>query len=82
MPGHSVFVKGGSKEDGGVGRGEAGKVYFAYSTYARGGEGLIGTVIWLDMTPLGRQEGSVKGADGVGYKRRAEYTEKDIGKNV
>ncbi|KPI44010.1 uncharacterized protein AB675_6374 [Cyphellophora attinorum] len=79
QPGHSVFVLGG--ENRGVGIGEEGKVYHSYSTYGRGGEEVMGTLRWLDMTPLGRQDGSVDGADGVGYLRRGEYTERDIGKN-
>lgn len=71
QPGTSVFVKGG------LGIGEEGKVYHTYSTYARGGEAQIGTLLWLDMTPLGRQDG-VKGIGGLGYKRRDEYTEEDL----
>jgi len=71
QPGHSVFVKGG------LGVGDEGKIYHTYSTYARGGEGQIGTLMWLDMTPLGRQDG-MDGVLGLGYKRRDEYTEKDL----
>lgn len=79
-PGLSVFVLGGDRSEGGIGRGgEAGKVYYAYSAYARGGEEVITTVKWLDFTPLGRQDGELKGAKGVGFKRRYEYTPEDIG---
>jgi len=31
--------------------------FHTYSTYARGGDLLIGTYNYLDLTPLGRQEG-------------------------
>ena len=80
QPGHSVFVRGGDVQEGGVGKGgEAGKVYYAYSTYARGGEDAMTTLRWLDWTPLGRQDGQLEGANGVGYKRRHEYTTEEIG---
>lgn len=71
QPGTSVFVKGG------LGIGEEGKVYHTYSTYARGGEAQIGTLLWLDMTPLGRQDGA-NGIGGLGYKRRDEYDDGDL----
>lgn len=45
LPGLSVFLRDG------VG------VFHTYSTYARGGDLLIGTYNYLDLTPLGRQEG-------------------------
>ena len=81
QPGHSVFVLGGEQKDGGVGKGgEPGKVYYAYSTYARGGEDAMTTLKWLDWTPLGRQDGKLEGATGVGYKRRGEYKPEEIGK--
>ena len=54
-PGMSSFVL-----DGGV-------VYHAYSTYARGLDGLWGMYQWLDRAPLGRNE------DGIWWKRRDEY---------
>lgn len=80
QPGHSVFVLGGDAKEGGVGKGgDAGKVYYSYSTYARGGEDAMATIRWLDWTPLGRQDGQLEGADGVGYKRRTEYKPEDIG---
>ena len=76
QPGHSVFVLGGKGEDR-VGVGEGGKVYHSYSVYARGGELTINTLTWLDMTPLGRQDG-INGLGGLGYKRHDEYTEGDL----
>ncbi|KIX02173.1 uncharacterized protein Z518_08112 [Rhinocladiella mackenziei CBS 650.93] len=72
QPGHSVFIVGGR-----LGVGEEGKVYHSYSTYSRGGEQIINTLSWLDMTPLGRQDG-VNGVGGLGYKRHDEYTEEDL----
>jgi predicted dithiol-disulfide oxidoreductase (DUF899 family) len=74
QPGTSVFIAGGNEA---LGVGEKGKVYHSYSTYARGGEHLIGTMSWLDMTPLGRQDGK-SGVGGLGYKRHDEYTESDL----
>jgi predicted dithiol-disulfide oxidoreductase (DUF899 family) len=46
---------------------DAGIVYHAYSTYARGLDGLWGMYQWLDRTPMGRNE-----AD-VWWRRRDEY---------
>jgi predicted dithiol-disulfide oxidoreductase (DUF899 family) len=43
QPGASVFVRDGND------------VYHTYSSYARGGDILIGTFNYLDLTPLGRQ---------------------------
>ena len=76
QPGHSIFLLGGKGEDR-VGVGEEGKVYHSYSSYARGGEPIINTFAWLDMTPLGRQDG-INGVFGLGYKRHDEYTESDL----
>jgi predicted dithiol-disulfide oxidoreductase (DUF899 family) len=45
QPGQSVFLREGET------------VYHTYSAYARGGDHLIGTYNWLDLTPLGRQDG-------------------------
>ncbi len=45
LPGLSVFLREGND------------VFHTYSTYARGGDLLIGTYNYLDLTPLGRQEG-------------------------
>ncbi|KAJ9612557.1 hypothetical protein H2200_004154 [Cladophialophora chaetospira] len=73
QPGHSVFIAGGKL----TGIGEKGKIYHSYSSYARGGEPIINTLTWLDMTPLGRQDG-VSGAEGLGFKRHDEYTEEDL----
>ncbi len=33
-----------------------GEIFHTYSQYARGGEAMIGTYSWLDITPKGRQE--------------------------
>jgi predicted dithiol-disulfide oxidoreductase (DUF899 family) len=43
QPGVSVFRRDGND------------VYHTYSSYARGGDTLIGTFNYLDLTPLGRQ---------------------------
>ena len=48
---------------------DEGKVYHTYSTYARGAEELIGTLMILDRAPLGRNES--KTMDFV--KRHDEY---------
>jgi predicted dithiol-disulfide oxidoreductase (DUF899 family) len=45
QPGASVFLRDGDR------------VFHAYSTYGRGLDLLDGTSNWLDLTPLGRQEG-------------------------
>lgn len=44
MPGHSVFLRDGDQ------------IFHTYSNYARGGDVLIGTYNYLDLTPYGRQE--------------------------
>ena len=54
-PGMSTFVL------------EDGVVYHAYSTYARGLDGLWGMYQWLDRAPRGRNE------DGVWWRRHDEY---------
>jgi predicted dithiol-disulfide oxidoreductase (DUF899 family) len=46
---------------------EDGVVYHAYSTYARGLDGLWGAYQWLDRAPYGRNE------TGVWWKRHDEY---------
>jgi predicted dithiol-disulfide oxidoreductase (DUF899 family) len=46
---------------------EDGVIYHAYSTYARGLDGLWGAYQWLDRAPLGRNE------TGVWWKRHDEY---------
>jgi predicted dithiol-disulfide oxidoreductase (DUF899 family) len=43
-------------------------VYHAYSTYARGVDGIWGAYQWLDRAPKGRNE------TGVWWKRHDEYT--------
>jgi predicted dithiol-disulfide oxidoreductase (DUF899 family) len=58
LPGLSVFY-----------RNEAGEVFHTYSSYARGNEEAIGTFIYLDITPKGRNE--VEIMDWV--KRHDEY---------
>jgi predicted dithiol-disulfide oxidoreductase (DUF899 family) len=45
LPGLSVFY-----------RDAAGEVFHTYSSYARGAEELLGTYMWLDLTPKGRNE--------------------------
>jgi predicted dithiol-disulfide oxidoreductase (DUF899 family) len=54
-PGMSTFVL------------EDGVVYHAYSTYARGLDGLWGMYQWLDRAPRGRNE------TGVWWRRHDEY---------
>jgi predicted dithiol-disulfide oxidoreductase (DUF899 family) len=54
-PGMSAFVL------------EDGVVYHAYSTYARGLDGLWGAYQWLDRAPMGRNE------KGVWWRRHDEY---------
>lgn len=48
MPGFSVFY-----------RNAAGEIFHSYSTYARGGDLLIGAYNFLDMTPKGRNEDTI-----------------------
>jgi predicted dithiol-disulfide oxidoreductase (DUF899 family) len=45
QPGVSVFLRDGDN------------VFHTYSTFARGAENLVSTINFLDLTPLGRQEG-------------------------
>jgi len=45
LPGFSVFYKN-----------ENGEIFHTYSSYGRGNEETIGAFMWLDMTPLGRNE--------------------------
>lgn len=59
-PGVSTFVL-----DDGV-------VYHAYSTYARGVDGVWGMYQWLDRAPKGRNE------TGVWWRRHDEYDKKDM----
>jgi predicted dithiol-disulfide oxidoreductase (DUF899 family) len=55
LPGMSSFVLDG------------GEVFHAYSTFARGLDGLWGAYQWLDRAPLGRNE------SGPWWRRRDEY---------
>jgi predicted dithiol-disulfide oxidoreductase (DUF899 family) len=48
LPGTSVFAKD-----------ETGQVFHTYSSYARGGDLLLGAYNWLDLTPKGRNETSI-----------------------
>lgn len=58
-PGVSVFYKD-----------DRGEVFNTYSSYARGGDILIGTYNWLDLTPKGRNE---DGNMGSWMKRHDQY---------
>jgi predicted dithiol-disulfide oxidoreductase (DUF899 family) len=58
-PGMSTFVL------------EDGVIYHAYSTYARGLDGLWGAYQWLDRAPKGRNE------PGILWKRHDEYKNQD-----
>lgn len=58
LPGVSVFYKD-----------ERGQVFHTYSSYARGNEEIVGTFVYLDMTPKGRNESEIM--DWV--KRNDEY---------
>ena len=48
LPGLSAFY-----------RNEAGEVFHTYSSYARGGEEMVGTMMILDRAPKGRNEGTI-----------------------
>jgi predicted dithiol-disulfide oxidoreductase (DUF899 family) len=61
LPGISVFVKN-----------KAGEVFHTYSSYARGGDILIGTHNFLDLTPKGRNESEI-----MGWVRRHDEYESD-----
>ena len=37
---------------------EAGQIFHTYSSYARGGEAVLGAYRWLDLAPKGRNETS------------------------
>jgi predicted dithiol-disulfide oxidoreductase (DUF899 family) len=66
-PGISAFLRDGDE------------VFHTYSTYARGGDPLLGTYVWLDLTALGRQEdweepkGRADGPFMSWVKRHDEY---------
>jgi predicted dithiol-disulfide oxidoreductase (DUF899 family) len=71
--GVSVFLRDGSE------------VFHTYSSYARGGEVLIGTYTYLDLTPLGRQEdweqpaGRSDGPPMSWVRRHDEYDGQPVG---
>lgn len=58
LPGFSSFI-----------RDEAGEVFHTYSSYARGGEEMLGTLMLLDRAPKGRNESSTLSF----VKRHDEY---------
>src|SRR3981189_3152731 len=58
LPGLSAFCKD-----------EAGDIFHTYSSYARGPEELIGTLMILDRPPKGRKEGTIMISSG----RHDEY---------
>lgn len=53
QPGWSVFYKN-----------ERGEIFHTYSTYARGNEEIASTLMLLDMTPLGRNDGATGNMSG------------------
>jgi predicted dithiol-disulfide oxidoreductase (DUF899 family) len=67
MPGISVFVRDGNQ------------IFHTYSSYARGLQVLDGTLMYLDLTPLGRQdywekpEGRANSKAGAWWRRHDEY---------
>lgn len=60
LPGYSVFA-----------RDEEGRVYHCYSSYARGNEEVLTAFMYLDMTPLGRNEAGTMSW----VRRHDEYAE-------
>jgi len=61
QPGISVFY-----------RDKTGDIFHTYSSYARGGDLLLGAYNYLDLTPLGRQEEKGHGMDWVRHHDRYE----------
>lgn len=55
-------------------RDEDGSLYHTYSSYARAGEDLIGAYRFLDLAPLGRNEGEA-GSMMAWMRRHDEYTD-------
>jgi predicted dithiol-disulfide oxidoreductase (DUF899 family) len=53
LPGLSVFLREGES------------IYHTYGAYARGGDHLMAAYNWLDLTPLGRQDGAEYTMDWV-----------------
>ncbi len=72
LPGTSVFLRDGES------------VYHTYSSYARGGDALLGTYQYLDLTPHGRQEeweepeGRSDGPMMSWLRRHDEYEKKPV----
>jgi predicted dithiol-disulfide oxidoreductase (DUF899 family) len=66
QPGISVFYKDTSDND---------KIYHTYSSYARGGDLLIGTYNYLDLTPKGRNEINPNHIDWV--RHHDKYDDRD-----
>jgi predicted dithiol-disulfide oxidoreductase (DUF899 family) len=63
LHGSSVFIKDSD-----------GAIYHTYSAYARGDERSLGTYMWLDITPNGRNEG--KGGNLTNWvKRHDQYSD-------
>jgi predicted dithiol-disulfide oxidoreductase (DUF899 family) len=62
LHGTSVFFKNGN-----------GDIYHTYSAYARGDERSLGTYMWLDITPKGRDEG--EGGNLTDWVRRHDEYE-------
>lgn len=62
LPGYSVFCKNGK-----------GEIFHTYSSYGRGNEELIGTYVFLDMTPKGRNENGPHNNLMDWVKRHDEY---------
>jgi len=58
-------------------RNESGKIFHTYSTFARGIENLMGTFMWLDLTPKGRHQfddgRSRLSEDGLRDSRRDDH---------
>lgn len=66
LPGLSAFQKG-----------EDGTIYHTYSSYARGLEELVGTLMLLDRTPKGRNE------DGtMSFVRRHDEYDREPGRKA
>ncbi len=62
LPGQSAFYKD-----------DDGRIYHTYSSYARGGEELLGTYMFLDIAPKGRNEKEIM--DWLRYHDRYEEAE-------
>lgn len=71
-PGTSVFYRGDGERAG-----EKGKVYHTYSSYSRGGDHFIAPLMYLDLTPLGRQD-EKSNYSGIGFALKYKYTEEDL----